>query len=401
MSVVDYNRTPPVRTPDPLHSSRRRALERLGSLRAMGLGAIGDIGSVSFGTVSTLTWATASDWDSAQSEAGVVHEPAQTGYDVPGDAAVTLGYPTFDRGGTSLVAYYPGNESSGSTLNDAVGSQDMSANGPTVASNTGPFGRNAWNYDGTDDRHTVTGEIVDASSAWTITGWVRIPDDGSREAIWNFDSANGGEWLSLGTQEPGPGVFDWKVFSNGRTPGSSSVSDSFPGPYHYAVTYDGSGGLEIFRDGSSLYTDSISGTSFLDSINDTWIGGSDDPGEYLSNWAAETRWYSRVLSASEISDLHAAGTGGNLFTATKSFSFSVQPDLQNLDYDLNGETVTLDVYGSPGTGSEEIVSQTLDGSTAYALTWSSGHTDFAVDIKISTSSVAATPPVVRKVELTS
>jgi len=35
---------------------------------------------------------------------------------------------------------------------------------------------------------------------------------------------------------------------------------------------------------------------------------------------------------------------------------------------MHGETVDLDVIGSPGTASEEVVTQTLDGSTGYTLT---------------------------------
>mgnify|MGYP000291896600 CR=1 FL=1 len=84
---------------------------------------------------------------------------------------------------------------------------------------------------------------------------------------------------------------------------------------------------------------------------------------------------------------------GSLTTATKSFSTARKPRLEGLQYTLNGQSITIDVVGSPGTSSEEVVTQSLDGASEYALSWGSSHTDFQLEISISTSDDTATPTV--------
>lgn len=82
---------------------------------------------------------------------------------------------------------------------------------------------------------------------------------------------------------------------------------------------------------------------------------------------------------------------GSLTTATKSFSRQVTPDFVQLAYTLNGESITLTAIGSPGTASEEQVSQSLDGSSSYSLSWNDSHTDFRIKIELSTNDTSTTP----------
>lgn len=87
-------------------------------------------------------------------------------------------------------------------------------------------------------------------------------------------------------------------------------------------------------------------------------------------------------------------SSGTLTTATKSFASATKTNLTNLEYSLNGGSVTLDVIGSPGTASEEIVTQTLDGSERYDLSWSNKHTDYRVKLTLSNGN-DTTPEVYR------
>lgn len=86
-------------------------------------------------------------------------------------------------------------------------------------------------------------------------------------------------------------------------------------------------------------------------------------------------------------------SSGSLTTVERSFSSPQTPDLTGLVYTLNGETISVDVVGSPGTASEEVVTQSLGGATSYDLTWSNSHSDFEVVFNLSTADTSTTPQV--------
>lgn len=86
-------------------------------------------------------------------------------------------------------------------------------------------------------------------------------------------------------------------------------------------------------------------------------------------------------------------SSGSLTTIEKSYSSPQTPDLSGLVYTLNGETISVDVVGSPGEAGEEIVTQSLAGATSYDLTWSNAHTDFEVVFNLSTVDDSVTPEV--------
>jgi len=402
MSVVEY----PSRTPDPLQRSRRSALDRLGAIKAMGLGAIGDIGSNAFGTVQTLTWSTATEWDNAVDEAGVVHEIYGDRTD---DAAIELGYPTSDRGGASLQSYYPFDEDSGSTANDVVSGYDGGINGPTIGV-TGLHGTTAYSFDGSDDGVDLSSnssqfELTGGQSV-TATAWVKTTTTtSSHEVIFGArdDSYTNNRLWKIehnGTNTTGRLRFELDALDAGKGIEGGSINDG--NWHHVAGVYDGAT-MYAYVDGTEVNSSSLSSYNDLTGLSAAGIGyDAYGDREYYPGDIEDVRYYpGRGLSASEIQALYDAGTGGYLETATKSFSTAQTPDLQNLDYDLNAGSIDLDVIGSPGTASEEVVTQTLDGSTGYTLTWSNSHTDFRVKPNVSTTNPADNSPTVRVLELTS
>lgn len=86
-------------------------------------------------------------------------------------------------------------------------------------------------------------------------------------------------------------------------------------------------------------------------------------------------------------------SSGTLTTIEKSFSTPQTPDLTGLSYTLNGESISVDVVGSPGTASEEIVTQSLGGASSYDLAWNASHSDFEVVFNLSTADDQTTPTV--------
>lgn len=99
------------------------------------------------------------------------------------------------------------------------------------------------------------------------------------------------------------------------------------------------------------------------------------------------------VTESEFEELYETAVESYLETATESFTTPRTPDLIDLDYELNGETVEIDVIGSPGTTDEEVATQELDGDTQYQLSWDTAHSDYRVRPVLSTSDVEETPKV--------
>lgn len=379
------HRTPPViERPDVLDS-----------LRAMGLTSIGDIGQggLTTDTTETITWGTASDWDNAVNEDSVTHEIYG---DYAADDTIFLGYPTFDRGGTALEAFYPQHEDSGTTLVDASGNnRDGSINGGTVDV-TGMLGGSAISYDGTDDYSHVPQSVLDplaAADAFTFFTWF-LPDsiDDSNSRVisdpnvneYGFfikdHDANSGDW-QFGVISGG----NLSVMDPSSQPFTGGAWNSLAGTFSGADTYMG-----FFANGSLDAEDTSAPGSMDNGTNGLDLGGPSNKSEWYGGDMCFTRIYSRRLSSSEISTLHDV-TAGRLTTSTKSFSTAVGPDLQNLQYNLNNETITLDVIGSPGTVDEEVVTQTLDGATSYSLSWANTHVDFRVRVEPSTATNTRTP----------
>lgn len=373
---------------------RGRRYDRLGALKAMALTPIGDIATATLteATDETVTWETATDWDNAVDENGVRHE-TNADADFPASAdVIEMGYPTDDEtGAASLELYVPGDENSGSTLNDISGNaRDGSASGATPGSG-GAWGSDAWSYDGSDD-FAGFGDLPFSFSAFTVFAWMnlssraqygKIITDGHHNESWSLNSQLGGDG-DPSFQIANGNTVKWTAFSHMNT----WVS--------IAGVYDGTT-MYIYGNGSEQNSTTSSGPP--STTNPLRFMYDDKSDELTGGLLEEVRIYSTGLSATQVSNLHDAGTSSYLETATKSFSSATKPDLQNLSYNLNGETITLDVIGSP-SGTSETVSQTLDGATSYDLTWSNSHTDFRVKINMSLAAFGNTTPDLSRVELT-
>lgn len=371
---VGHGRTPPVRTPDPLSSSRRRALRRLGSLRAMGLGAIGDIGSHAFSDVTqtTVTWETATDWDSNVSESGVVHE-STTNTDHTDATVVKQGYPFGSPlYSANLELLYALHEDSGTTANDLSGNgNNGSVNGATLGVN-GVLGTTGYSFDGTDDYVGIPDGAFNfcVGSEFTLIALIKTTATGTSGS---FISANNDAdtRLDLASGEAEFGVYDG---GNYNTASTSGLND---GVYHHvAAKYDTSFSNEvrIYMDGSLDNTASGGSAVSLSREPNRLMERSDAdahaPGDLAGVWG-----YSTALTDAEIST-HAdvVLTAGSLTTDWKTLDVAVT----SLDTVATVPTnTTLDITVEQDTDGDGTVENTqtvsvADGSDTNSL---SGFTD--------------------------
>ncbi|AGC34506.1 laminin G domain-containing protein [Haloarcula virus HVTV-2] len=358
----------------------------------MTLDKIGDIANPTLTDLTTtaLTWGTASDWDGAADEAGVVHEAFGP---YPAADQIQLGYPSFDRGGSGEVLYWTLDEASGDAI-DHFNSNDGTVSGFTRGG-TGLHNGDCMIADSDSDEVEASNS---ASMDWettneiTIAIWYR-PATGSSSnypRLCPRDDQEGGTaqvWQLL--YDDSSSQYGWRVWASNSPAGDINVTSVNFGSWDFVCgRWDGS---DVILDvNGTKYALSSPGGSLPSNSEPFQIGFSDNGAAAFGRYGM-VRAYDRALSDAEVTALYDAGTGGYLESATKSVGSQIQPDITDVQYTLNGESIDLKVIGSPGTASEEIVTQSLTGAASYTLTWSNSHSDFRVRPEFSTSTVETSP----------
>jgi len=352
------------------------------------LSPIGDIGAANFAetTTDSITWETSTDWDSAVAETGVVHD---TFGDYPGGDSVQMGVSKRP----DMVLYMPLHDSSGPTA-DVINGNDGTVNGPTLDATPGVVNATSAEFnEANNDRINIP-----SSTDYRINAPITV------SFMVYFDNLNE-SLLFQGTEDSastcGPRIWNGGggssfIFRFYTDSGNTSVSTSASGYstgtwYVFTATMYSGGNVEAWIDKNSVGTASGSDTNlaWVGNSRDTILGsrgssnGDPFPGHMANVFMTNTEW-SQSLQDDLVDSVNNSGA---LTSGTKSFSSPTQPNLSSLSYSLNSENINLDVIGSPGTASEEIVTQALDGSTSYSLTWSNSHTDFRIRPNFTTADV--------------
>ena len=349
--------------------------------------AVLDGGSASATSTSqrTLTWDTASDWNAASDESGTVHDSFGA---LPGGDVIQLGYPNRDIGDSSLEAYWPLDDSAGPITDVTGNGHDLTRDGGTLQKtgvlNTDSIGFSSDVLDGGDDPDLE-------GTPFTMVAWCK-PDASMQSnqggwGKWNRAvSGNEGQYLVRSEDANGQWHAD---FHDGSTIHSIEGGSVDAAVWQMiTLTWDGST-VRLYKNDTE--TDSASTGSSMNNESSAFRLGEYDSGGYYEGDLGPVQFYTRALDASEITTLYQDPQNGSLTTATKSYSDPTQPDLENLAYDLQGESIEVDVVGSPGTVSEETHTVTLDGATAYAVSWTDSHTDFRIEVQPSTSTITVSP----------
>lgn len=309
----------------------------------------------------TVTWETTSDWDSSISETDV-HHPS------------------------SVLELHPTED----TFNDLSDGDPL----PSIYSNSGynVEADTGSPVEGGGSMYCVSGrnEEVSLSAVKDLK-----PDQikysyretsSSKGHYYEARNASGDPIFRCGTNNPGTGI----------NSGNGDVCLDVGGyneVIEFTITFDWENNqFDVTVENKDTGdTKSLSGEPFMNdssSLSESVVGdgGSGSPIQFCNGGAGG-------LEDTTFDLVYGVYDNGQITTSTKSYSSPRKPDLENLDYTLNGETIVVDVIGSPGTASEEVVTQTLGGSQSYSLSWSNAHTDFRVRPELSTSDRSTTPTV--------
>lgn len=265
--------------------------------------------------MTTLTWETASDWDSAQSEDGVVHESvANTDHD--DDTLVQKGYsvpsPLFSA---DLANMYLFHEDSGTTLYDLIGTDDgtITGAGPAATGTVdGILAGSAYDFDGSDDRIDLNAQIIGSTA--TVIMWCYLPSP-SPSANENMLSNHLSDF-PYALQHEGNDQF--RMQWNDTTWQDVVAPEILDEWFHIAGVRDQNGVAEIYTNGT-LQDSSTVGDLTDKGDRTTKVGEINDGGDWWSGYIGGLWHYNAVLSDTQIQQHYdVVNTLGSLTTATKT-----------------------------------------------------------------------------------
>lgn len=254
--------------------------------------------------MTQLTWETASDWDTAQSESGVVHESvANTDHT---DATILKqGYPysSFNNISPNPVAVWPLQEDSGSTAFDLAGANDGTINGPTLGQ-SGLLGTTAYSFDGVNDHVSTTYNLSEGDYTINVWAYPTTPgDEGSLVAgndsgqYVELEHDSSDNWQFKDGSQNGPRVNmnfnEWQMVTAVY---DDSVSD--------ATLYANAGALG--QDTANVNGGDVGGHTAI-------IGENFQFDQAFSGRIWEVRIYETTLTSSEVQTLYdVVNTNGTL-----------------------------------------------------------------------------------------
>jgi hypothetical protein len=266
-----------------------------------------DIDSISNLTFKKITDTVATFW---------IDDIRKASYMTDYDASTLESDYLYSSSDTDLIAYYPMDETSGSTVNDIARENNGTAAGTTIV--------DAYNNKGRNFAGDGSGDIIDCGSSTdlepttelTVSAWVYAesgPDAQGRTALskYDYDSAetdNGWNFGATWTTDE----FNFRVY--GPTNGGSVAESNFFANnlntwVHMVGVFDGSNFIKLYKNGVLIGTDAVDVPAYIDYTEDSSLIIGRRSVETQSYWDGsidEVRIYDRALTADEVSLLYDA-----------------------------------------------------------------------------------------------
>ncbi len=235
-------------------------------------------------------------------------------------------------------------------------------------------------FDGTNDFVDASSVASDLSmTTGTVSLWARITTTSNNESFFNIsDGTSGNDKFSIFYLTSSEKIRGNYKFGGTAVNVEYSISNSAivaAGWFHVALTYDTSANsLILYYNGSAVATSTTSLTAIDTSsvtIDRVYLGiNSNNPNTLHAGYIDEYAYFARVLTASEISDIHAAKGNFNYaedLTLTGS-SNALKQWLRFGDGSVGGvkdQTTGLVDMSNPTLGSDVVVNGTFDADSNW------------------------------------
>lgn len=352
---------------------------------------------------SPIVWETASDWDSAVSESGVVHESV-TNTDHEDATIVKQGYNIKNPYlSSNLIGYWPLGEDSVGTVYDFSGYNNDGSVDSATLNQTGVLGTSAYEFNGVDNKVTVPSSSSLRSptntNEITICAWVK-PQYTEMDSRGTVCSKSGTYYLFVTSS----GNISIYTFNNSGDNSSFFKSTGTIPENTWSFicgVQESDGTRRAYINGQEDSSGSFTGEIGESGVNDIGIGAEYDNRRYFDGKICYPMVFDQAVSPSKLQRLYdVVDKPGSLETATKSFDAPVTPDL-TADMALNGaSSFDVDVIGSPsGSAETQTVTVDTDGTATYSASWASSHSDFRVRPKPANDGDVTVTPTVNSLEL--
>jgi hypothetical protein len=207
--------------------------------------------------------------------------------------------------------------------------------------------------------YITTSQVINANSAFSISMWIN-PIDVSGCMLYTNNATNGFAFgYDIDNTSQGLGV--WKAgVGTLFTSGDDVTAKTWQ---HIVLTYDGSGNWEIYKDNTSIHTQSSTSHTFTSSTN-SYIGRDTSTSFNYNGSIDQVRIFNKALSSSEVTTLY----GETSASATKSTTDIFDDGSGIALYELEGNANTTPYYPY-GTGD-------IDSGQSASLNGSSSKIDF-------------------------
>lgn len=331
----------------------------MGTSTAMG----GGTETTATGRSGFIKWETAQDWDNAVSESKVWHPSDEIHLDITWD--------DFDSYASGATSFGPWTVSAGSGAIDTTNSYS---------------GDRSVYFDGSVNSGVITVMMYAdfEPEQYSSAQWVYRETSSSNGHGFRFLDGNGNTIVKGGTGNPQVEVYT----GNGLITMESGPSPNYGEWRRYTVTFDWANQTVdiLWEDLTGSTGDrSLSGEPFVNT-NATALGRSETINDDVDqkHGTANDAW------VEDATGMYVSS--GSLKTASKEFPLRIKPELTELGYQLNGESISLDIIGSPGQFAEETVNVSLTGKNDVDITsWSGTHEEFQV--KMNFGSGGASLPI--------
>lgn len=369
-------------------------------------------------------WASESDWDENPSERGVVHE----GFGDHASDVVELGYPSYDRGGDELVAYWPMDGDSANGLPDASGSGNGGTTTNVDGGSVGMFGTSSYYFpnDGGGGGF-FGGNDADSYAEVTSTSELQGGDDATLTvSAWFLASDSVGE--SHGAAIVGKGGYDintdWGLFvrdycwdvetycNDAPAVGYYGADDAGRPTEGYQAMYGGewrdptwhhvafvldepNETMRLYYDGELKWEDDdIPDHATTGTNNPIEIGATTHSDSGFRGSIDEVRVYDRSLSTAEVERLNETGRRGEFTTATRTGSEIDASDLQ-LSYDVERDANdAVEVVVVDGDGDRSHPVSLGDGTGTVDVSGLSGASDeYRLEVELRSGAETKSPEI--------